>query len=238
MNTDEYSDRRRVDALGKMFADAAPRYEMLNRAMSLGADRRWRRVAAGTVPEDARLVLDLCAGTGNMGKEVARTRPDVKVVLADICPEMLENGGCATDPTFMVTLTDVRYLPFRNDTFDAAIVGFGFRNIDELDRVLEETLRSLKPGAVLAVLDCSMPRNPLMRAACRLYLRTVVPLLAWCLVHSQRNAYNYLTMSIEAYARDIDIEARLTDAGFANADSRRFMFGAALLTLAQKPKRS
>ncbi|MCD6288021.1 MAG: ubiquinone/menaquinone biosynthesis methyltransferase [Candidatus Hydrogenedentes bacterium] len=230
-----YRNRRRTDAMDNMFADVAPRYELLNRVMSLGADRRWRRAAAAALPANARVVLDLCAGTGNMAEEVVRTRTGTKVVLIDICQKMYSAGTCVSNPAMIPLLADARTLPLQDETVDAAIVGFGLRNIDDIDSVLDETFRVLRPAGVFSVLDCSIPPSGVRRHACRFYLHKVIPMLAWIMAHRHRHAYRYLTASIEVYARDIDIEARMAQAGFVDIRSRPLMFGAALLTVAQKP---
>src|SRR5439155_7935697 len=151
----------------RMFAAVAPRYDLLNHLLSLNIDRRWRRRAVNRLGWEARpdgVYLDLCAGTMDLAAELAR-RPAFRgrVVGADFALPMLARGKAKAARTVPVA-ADALDLPFPDAAFDGALVGFGVRNLADLDAGLHEAARILKPGARFVILEFSTPRFAPLRA--------------------------------------------------------------------------
>jgi len=162
-----------------MFDAVAPRYDLLNRLLSAGIDIRWRRRAIDALalsPGDR--LLDLCAGTGDLGYEALRRVPGVQVVGVDLSRNMLHRGrekgrGDRGAPGFVQG--DVLALPLADASVDAVSVGFGIRNVASLEDAFRETARVLRPGGRFAVLEFTLPPHPLVRGLYRGYFHHVLP---------------------------------------------------------------
>jgi len=214
-------------AVLRMFDGIAPTYDALNRIMSFGIDRRWRkRALAALGPLAGRRVLDVCAGTLDLTRlcEQAGARP----VAVDFAHEMLRGGAAkARAPRVRA---DAQRLPFADASFDGALCGFGLRNLDDPAAGLREARRVLRPGARLVVLDFFRPRRAVTRAIQVLYNRQILPLVGgW--VSGDRAAYRYLASSIERFATREAVEALAYDAGFAEVDGEDLTAGVAALVI-------
>ena len=139
-----------------MFARIAPRYDTVNHLLSFNADRRWRRRAVAALPGDARRVLDLATGTGDLAREVFRSGRTA--VGADFCLDML--AGARAKGVERLAAADALALPFPDSAFDAVTIGFGVRNFADLPAGLAEIRRVLRPGGTLLVLEFSRPAGP------------------------------------------------------------------------------
>jgi demethylmenaquinone methyltransferase/2-methoxy-6-polyprenyl-1,4-benzoquinol methylase len=195
-------------AVEGMFDRVAPRYDRMNRVISLGLDRGWRRraVAALAAPAGAR-VLDLACGTGDLCDE-ARARGSFAVGV-DFSAGML---AAAHTPAPLVR-ADVAVLPVHDGALDGIVCGFALRNFVDLDVVFAECARVLRAGACFVALDATVPRNPVLRAGHALWFRGAVPLLGRVLA-GDAAAYRYLPRST-AYLPDApELGTRLADAGF------------------------
>lgn len=231
------SEEAREDGVRKMFACLAPRYDVGNRVLSLGQDMRWRRYAARLAQADGPgLVLDVAAGTGDLGLALAKLGS--RVVALDFCTEM---AGLALNKTRRLgergkiefLLGDALNLPFPRDIFGAVTIGFGIRNIPELPRCLVELKRVLRPGGRLVTLELFGPQGGLAAAAHGFYLDHVVPFIgSW--LSGQRAAYDYLSSSIRRFASIEDFSAALEEAGFSRVEFFRLGAGAAAVHLAIK----
>lgn len=199
-----------------MFTDIAPRYDLLNHLLSLNVDRRWRRQAVerlGWQSHPGGDYLDFCAGTldlaAELGNQIAFTG---RVVGADFVPEMLARGvGKSVRVSPMAA--DALDLPFADATFDGATVGFGVRNLMDLDAGLREAARVLKPGARLVVLEFATPRWQPLRGLYLTYFRHVLPRVGR-LVSKHRSAYDWLPASVESFPEPEALADRLNRAGF------------------------
>ena len=199
-----------------MFAAIAPRYDLLNHLLSLNVDRHWRRAAVARLGWQAKpdgVYLDLCAGTLDLAAELARTpRFSGTVVGADFVVPMLERGkGKATRA--VPVAADALGLPFPDAQFDGALVGFGVRNLADLDAGLREAARVLKPGARFVVLEFATPRFAPLRALYLFYLRRVLPVIGRA-ISKHTDAYTYLPESVLAFPDPQALARRLTAAGF------------------------
>ncbi len=155
-----------------MFDRISPVYDAMNRAMTVGLDRRWRRLAAEAVVRPGAEVLDACCGTGDLA--LAAERVGGKVTGADFSERMLERAREKSQTVDWV-LADVMALPFPDGSFDAVTVGFGIRNVPDLEAGLAELARVLVPGGRIACLEITRPSG-LLRPFFRLWFDGLVPL--------------------------------------------------------------
>jgi demethylmenaquinone methyltransferase / 2-methoxy-6-polyprenyl-1,4-benzoquinol methylase len=212
-----------------MFARIAPRYDTANRVLTAGMDERWRKRAIALLapPRDGR-VLDLCCGTGDVVFHLLRTDPSLHVTGIDFCAPMLEGARTRAqreahgDAAFIEG--DVMALPFDDASFDGATMGFSMRNVVDIDHVLREVLRVLKPGARFVNLDVSKAPNRLFKRCFDLYFYNVVPWVGG-LVGGSRAAYTYLPNSLTNHPNADELRDRFTRAGFADAGYTRLMGG-------------
>jgi demethylmenaquinone methyltransferase / 2-methoxy-6-polyprenyl-1,4-benzoquinol methylase len=220
-----------------MFARIVPRYDLINRLMTMGLDRRWRRMAAGMAAPRGAVALDLATGTGDLATELARQGCSF-VVGADFCPEMLiaaveKIGPSATGVPIAFTVADAQQMPFADNAFDCLVNGFLLRNLSDLNGALREFRRVLKPGGRLVCLDLTHPPRAL-RPLFWPWFRLAVPMLGG-LVSGDFDAYTYLPDSLRTYP-DVDrLRAMMVAAGFTKAAYRRVGLGAVAIHIAIKP---
>ena len=200
-----------------MFTEIAPRYDFLNHLLSLNIDRSWRRAAVSRLGWERRaagVYLDLCAGTLDLAAELAR-RPGFtgNVVGADFALPMLARGKGKATRTVPVG-ADALALPFPDAAFDGALVGFGVRNLADLDAGLKEAARVLKPGARFVILEFATPRFAPLRALYLFYFRHILPAVGR-MVSKHRDAYTYLPESVLAFPEPEALARRLATAGFS-----------------------
>jgi demethylmenaquinone methyltransferase/2-methoxy-6-polyprenyl-1,4-benzoquinol methylase len=199
-----------------MFTAIAPRYDFLNHVLSLNIDRRWRRRAVARLAWEARpggTYLDVCAGTMDLAAELARQAGfHGSVVGADFVVPMLARGRTKAARAVPVA-ADALTLPFPDASFDGAMVGFGLRNLADLDAGLREAARVLKPGARFVALEFSTPRLAPLRAVYLFYFRRVLPVVGR-VVSKHTDAYTYLPESVLAFPDPDAFAARFTAAGF------------------------
>jgi demethylmenaquinone methyltransferase / 2-methoxy-6-polyprenyl-1,4-benzoquinol methylase len=196
------------EGVRSMFDRIAPFYDLMNRVMTAGLDRRWRRLAVQEVVWPGERVLDACCGTGDLAVEAERRGG--RVVGLDFSARMLERARRKSG-TIQWVQGDALALPFADGDFDAATVGFGVRNLEDLDRGLAELHRILRPGGKLAVLEITRPRG-LLRPFFRVWLDVLVPLAGRILPGGK--AYTYLPASVRRFPGPEDLSRLLEKAGF------------------------
>lgn len=223
-----------------MFDAVAPRYDLLNRLLSLGIDRRWRRRAVGRLPlEERGLVLDAASGTCDVALEIIHQAPGtLRVVAADLSEEMLRRGRrkiLSGPPGGRISLVGAacETLPLPDVRFNGAIIAFGIRNVADRQAAMKELFRILRPGGKLVVLEFSEPPNPLFRLAYHLYFRRLLPLVG--ALFSQPKAYRYLPASVQEFPPREAFEAELRAAGFVRITHRDLSFGIVTLYCADRP---
>jgi demethylmenaquinone methyltransferase / 2-methoxy-6-polyprenyl-1,4-benzoquinol methylase len=197
-----------------MFDRIAPVYDLMNRVMTAGLDSRWRRLTARSVVRPGDRVLDGCCGTGDLA--LADERAGGRVVGLDFSERMLERARRKSVSIEWVR-GDLLELPFEDASFDAATVGFGVRNVADLERSLRELRRVLRPGGRLGILEITTPRGPL-RLFYRLWFDAIVPLLGKLLRGG--SAYTYLPASVRRFPGPDDLAALLERAGFGEVRFR------------------
>ena len=200
----------------RMFKGIAPRYDLLNHLLSLNLDRRWRRRAVdrlGWEAHPAGTYLDLCAGTLDLAAELGN-RPGFagNVVGADFVQEMLRRGR-GKSARAVPCNADALALPFGDGAFDGATVGFGVRNLMDLDAGLREAARVLKPGARLVILEFTTPPRQPLRGLYLFYFRRLLPLIGR-FVSKHTDAYSWLPASVVAFPGPEALEIRMQEAGF------------------------
>jgi len=227
--------RRYVRAI---FSDIAPRYDLLNRVLSLRIDRRWRRRAVARLGWSSRpsgRYLDACAGTLDLADTLAR-QPGFagSVVATDFAVPMLQRGSDKPPAGVVASVAaDTLELPLPDAAFDGAMVGFGVRNLAGLDAGLAELARVLRPGARLVVLDFTTPRFAPMRSAYLFYFRRILPVVGR-LVSGHPTAYTYLPDSVMDFPPPEELEGRLSAAGFRHCGHELLTGGIAALTWGER----
>jgi demethylmenaquinone methyltransferase/2-methoxy-6-polyprenyl-1,4-benzoquinol methylase len=220
------------DAVRGMFDRIAPVYDVMNRVMTAGLDRRWRRLAVREVVWPSDRVLDACCGTGDFA--VQAERRGGRVVGLDFSERMLERARRKSG-TIEWVQGDALELPFADGAFDVVTVGFGVRNLESLERGLAELGRVLRPGGRIAVLEITRPRG-VLRPFFRVWLDVLVPLAGKVLPGGK--AYTYLPASVRRFPGPEDLSALLEGAGFADVRYRLLGGGSVALHTARAPTRS
>ena len=213
----------RPDDVRGMFDRIAPVYDAMNRVMTAGLDRRWRRLAVEAVVQPGARVLDACCGTGDLA--VAAEREGGIVTGLDFSPRMLERARRKSDTVDWVE-GDLLALPFADGSFDAATVGFGVRNVADLELAVGELRRVLRPGGRLAILEITQPRG-LLRPFFSLWFDRIVPLLGKLLPGGK--AYTYLPASVRRFPGAEDFASLLGRQGFSGVSFR--LLGATIVAL-------
>lgn len=211
------------DAVRGMFDGIAPVYDVMNRVMTMGLDQRWRRLAVSEVVWPGDRVLDACCGTGDLA--VAAEQRGGRVVGLDFSVRMLERARQKSGAIEWIQ-GDALALPFEEGEFDAATVGFGVRNLEDLESGLRELNRVLRPGGKVAVLEITRPTG-VLRPFFRLWFDVFVPLAGKVLPGGK--AYTYLPASVRRFPGAEDLSRLMERAGFE--DVRYLLLGGGIVAL-------
>lgn len=222
--------------VNQMFARIAHRYDLMNRVMTVGQDRVWRKllVNQAQLPPGGAL-LDIATGTGDIAFEALRQRPDLdRVVGADFTLSMMQVGQQRqvhhdySLQRLNWSGADTLHLPFPDNTFDAVVSGFLMRNVTSVPLALTEQARVLKPGGRLLILEIPRPKDNLFGAMFRLYFHNIVPLIGG-LISGQPDAYSYLPASADAFLSIAELKAEMEQAGLHNVQVQLLMFNTVAL---------
>jgi demethylmenaquinone methyltransferase/2-methoxy-6-polyprenyl-1,4-benzoquinol methylase len=217
-----------AESVRRMFDRIAPVYDAMNRAMTGGLDRRWRRLTVEAVVRPGDRVLDACCGTGDLA--IAAHRAGASVVGLDFADAMLERARRKESRIEWVQ-GDALALPFEDASFDAATVGFGVRNLDDLERGLGELARVLRPGGRVGILEITRPRGPLAPFY-RLWFDRLIPLAGKVLPGGA--AYTYLPASVRRFPGPEELAGLLAQVGFEAVRYRLFAGGIVALHVGDK----
>jgi len=207
------------DAVRTMFDRIAPVYDAMNHVMTAGLDRRWRAETARAVVSPGDRVLDSCCGTGDLA--IACLRAGGRVTGLDFSERMLDRARRKSDEAEWVE-GDALALPFAEGSFDAATVGFGVRNLEDLGKGLGELRRVLRPRGRLAILEITTPRG-LLRPFYKLWFEGLVPLAGKLLPGG--SAYTYLPASVRRFPEAKELAELMDSAGFEHVRYRFFAGG-------------
>ena len=227
--TEYESGKLAPDIVRTMFDRIAPRYDLMNRVMTAGLDRRWRRLAVREAVWPGDRVLDACCGTGDLAVEAERRGG--RVVGLDFSERMLERARSKSG-TIEWVRGDALDLPFEDGVFDAVTVGFGVRNLDDLDRGLRELARVTRPGGRIAVLEITRPRG-FLRPFFRVWLDAMIPLAGRVLPGGK--AYTYLPASVRRFPGPEDLSRLLEAGGFRDVRYRLLGGGSVALHTGVRP---
>lgn len=218
-------------AVREMFARIAGRYDLLNRVLSAGVDRSWRRRAVARAGVGAgSLVVDACCGTGDLALEFARA--GARVVGVDFTPEMLARAerkrGRRGAPGAVFVHGDALALPVADRVADVASVAFGLRNVADRRAGLRELARVVKPGGRVLVLEFTQPPGRVLGAAYRLYFTRVLPRVGGA-VSGDGGAYEYLPRTVLAWPQPERLAAEMAECGLADCGFELLTRGIACL---------
>ena len=219
-----------------IFTAIAPTYDRLNRIISFRFDQGWRRYAVARLGWERKpegIYLDLCAGTLDFGATLAR-QPGFRgrIVGADFVRRMLELGRHKS-PRLAPINADALDLPFPDQVFDGAMVGWGVRNLMDLDAGLAETARVLKPGSRLVILEMALPPQRLLRAAYHFYFWRVMPLVGRA-ISKHTTAYSWLPESTRVFPSPPELARRMEAHEFESVSYKLFMGGVCSLHVGTK----
>ncbi len=235
------SEQSKKDQVEEMFNDISPKYDLLNHLLSANVDKLWRRNAIQKLrPHKPKLILDIATGTGDFAIAAAKIR-DAKIIGIDISEGMLEVGRRKIEKkkltgTIELLKADSENLPFENEKFDAAIVGFGVRNFETLKKGLNEINRVLKPGGVFYVLEFSKPAKSPYKQIYQFYFTRILPLIGR-MVSKNSNAYTYLPESVNEFPDGDKFLTILAEVGFVKNKCFQQTFGIASVYEAFKLKK-
>lgn len=225
------------EGIRKMFDRIAPRYDLMNRLMTAGQDRVWRRavVRAANLPMGGRL-LDVGTGTGAIARDAVDDQPTILAVGCDFSEEMMHVGRRQpAGSSIFWCRADGHRLPFATEQFDAVVSGYLLRNVHDLDMALTEQVRVLKPGGRLVSLDTSPPpTESALTPLVNLGLKWFIPLLGQ-LIAGDRKAYTYLPDSTKEFLTPEALADRFRRAGLNHVRHQPFMFNTIAVHVGIKP---
>ncbi len=214
-----------------MFNAVAPRYDFLNRFLSMGCDSYWRKVAVNEFDSVGnKTILDVATGTADIALEIATRDPaPFKIIGMDFSQEMLKLGNAKIaskrlSQDIKLFPGSAENLPLRDKTFDGAITAFGVRNFTDAKLGVQEMHRVLKHEGKIVVLEFSFPKNRLFQMLYRFYFENILPLIGR-LISGHKSAYSYLPASVATFPQGNAFKKMLEDSGFKNVVFKELTFG-------------
>lgn len=214
----------------RMFDEIAGNYDTLNHTLSAGIDKSWRRKGILTLKDlHPKKILDVATGTGDLAIEANRLLSPDEIIGIDISQKMMDVGirkveDLGLSDKIRFQKEDSESLSFSDNTFDAAMVAFGIRNFENLDKGLSEILRVLKPSGKLMILELTTPESFPMNRLYKIYSKLVIPFIGR-FISKNKEAYNYLPASIAAFPQGKEMQQILQKNGFINTQYKRFTCG-------------
>lgn len=224
-----------------LFSAIARHYDFLNSLLSLRFDRVWRRetVKASSVTSTSK-VLDVCTGTGELALAYAdKIGASGSVIGSDFCFEMLNVGRQKVERqgrthAFVPIEADTLTLPFTDNTFDIVSVGFGIRNVTDLELGIREMVRVAAPGGRIAILEFTQPVNPLFRSLYYFYFMKILPFIGNCISRNKDDAYGYLPRSVMQFPNCDALKAVMEECGLTDVQYFRKTLGIVAIHVGKK----
>lgn len=232
-------DRPKTEQVRDMFDSIAPAYDFMNRAMTFGIDRCWRKKAVDMIAvHNPKHILDVATGTADLAILLAKKLKPESLTGIDLSEQMLAIGRekvAKEGLENIITLNrgDSLSLDFDDNTFDCVTVAYGVRNFEHLEQGYREMLRVLRDGGHLCVIELSTPTSPFVRPFYKAYTRWIIPTIGR-FVSKDIRAYSYLPESIAAVPQGERMTDIMKAAGFSNSLFRRLTFGTCTIYLAEK----
>ena len=214
----------------KMFTSIAPRYDFLNRLLSVGQDKYWRQRAIDLLdPMENERILDVATGTGDMVIEVAKRNLSVRIFGIDFSQRMLDLGRIKIarngyNQAVSLQIGSGECLPFADESFDGVICAFGIRNFADVQLGLREFFRVLKPGGRVVVLEFSIPQNQFLKTAYEWYFNIILPKIG-NIISGHLNAYSYLPESVANFPSQKKFIKWIEKIGFKKVSFSELTFG-------------
>ena len=219
----------------RMFDRISPVYDMMNRMMSLGMDRGWRRKAVTALKiQSGSRVLDLACGTGDMSLEAQNQQPDIKIVGVDPSPAMMAVGRPRYSRNGVVLVRSWgEHLPFADSSFHRAMMAFGIRSFPDRKIAVTELHRVVAPGGKLAILEMTSRKRSIPEALFGWYFRGLVPLIG-AIISRDKRAYRYLPASVDAFPQPLDFGREIIESGWKSVQWTPMAGGVVSLFVAEK----
>jgi len=229
-----------LDFIKDMFDSIAPKYDFLNRFLSLRQDIRWRRelVISADIPDNGK-VVDIACGTCDVALEIEKQKKNKTIIFAaDFSPEMLRLGKKKISDkekknTIHLMAANALNLPFKNNSFDAVFIAFGIRNIMDRKAALTEFHNSLKKGGKAAILELTMPRQTVIKKIYMFYFKKILPFLG-TIFSKNSDAYHYLPASVINFPSQKDFAGIMKSAGFSEIKWKQMTFDIVTLFVGTK----
>ncbi len=231
-----------------MFGEISGRYDLMNHVLSGGVDYYWRwRTIRAVAPKGTAPILDVCTGTGDLALAYWKAgKGKIPVMATDFTPEMLRIAEAKRDKKWGKQIADgaaslefleadTQKLPFEDNRFQIVSVAFGLRNVTNTELGLREMIRVCQPGGRVAVLEFSMPTNPLFNLVYRNYFRYVLPRIGQLFAKNKQSAYEYLPASVSEFPYGKALADQLEACGLTSVTWRPLTFGIATLYVGTKP---
>lgn len=232
--------RGKTEQVREMFDNIAPAYDRLNRAMSFGLDRSWRRKAVKMVAAtNPKHLVDIASGTGDFAISLAKAMPQAMITGLDLSEGMVGIGRekvneAGMDNRINLVVGDCLASPLPAGEADAVTVAFGVRNFANLAAGYRAMLEMLRPGGILCVIELSTPSSPIVKPFYNLYTRCIIPMMGRMVSHDSR-AYSYLPESIAAVPRGNAMLDLMRGAGFVNTEYKTLTLGVCSIYIGYKP---
>jgi len=222
-----FSETQQIKQVKQIFNTVTSKYDLMNHILSAGQDILWRKFAARKLPHDAKHILDIATGTGDMLFEICKLHPNASVTGLDFVPKMMElavSKASSREITLNLLAGDAMDLPFPDDTFDATTIAFGLRNIPDRKGAIEEMARVVKQGGKVTTLEMTFPKNLKMRKFFTWYLNNIIPPMGK-LIAGNQDAYRYLKDSIQGFLHPDQLSKLFYEAGLIEVKSHPLSLG-------------
>jgi len=234
-----YPLTKKGERIRDMFDSIAPRYDFLNRLLSFGIDKKWRRFAVRQIRfDEGGKILDVATGTADVALEIAAvTPPSVTISGVDFSQQMIDLGRVKVETSpfaerISLHVAPCEAIPFEDNSFDSATIAFGIRNVVDRHCGLKEILRTLKPGGRIVILEFSNPRSKTFKALYNFYFLRILPVIGG--FFSTFSAYKYLPDSVLEFPSQEEFKRLMTESGFKKVSHHDLTFGIATVYTGEK----